>query len=166
MAMDVEIRSGADGDLAALVAVLGQREYFSEHLARQRDGHGVLLVAWVGGRPVGDVFLAWTPADEPEIREHLPGVPQLTHLEVLDSVRRRGVGTALIHAAEDLARGSGHDRIALAVGLDNRNARRLYEHLGYVDWGQGTVVVSWVERDHDGPPVRSSEICDVLVKRL
>jgi GNAT superfamily N-acetyltransferase len=56
-------------------------------------------------------------------------------LEVLGQLQRRGVGTALIHAAEDHARSSGHDRIALAVGLDNRNARRLYEHLGYVDWG-------------------------------
>jgi GNAT superfamily N-acetyltransferase len=164
--MAVEIRSAADGDLDALVAVLGQRHYFSEHLARQRDGHGVLLVAWVAGGPVGDLFLAWPPADQPPIREQLPGVPQLTHLEVLDPVRRRGVGTALIRAAEDVARGFGHDRIGLAVGLDNRNARRLYERLGYVDWGHGTVVVSWVERDHHGPPVRSSEICDVLVKRL
>ena len=104
--------------------------------------------------------------DEPEIREHLPGVPRLIHLEVLGQLQGRGVGTALIHAAEDLARSSGHDRIALAVGLDNRNARRFYERLGYVDWGHGTVVVTWRERDHDGLPVRSSEICDVLVKVL
>ncbi|HEX8929404.1 MAG TPA: hypothetical protein VGA45_10855 [Actinomycetota bacterium] len=40
------------------MAVLGQRHYFSEHLARQRDGHGVPLVAWVGGRPVGDLASA------------------------------------------------------------------------------------------------------------
>jgi hypothetical protein len=52
------------------------------------------------------------------------------------------------------------------VGLDNRRARRLYERLGYGDWGQGTVVGTWVEYPDDGPPVTLSEVCDLLVKRL
>jgi hypothetical protein len=52
------------------------------------------------------------------------------------------------------------------VGLDNPNARRLYERLGYADWGHGTVAATWVERDHAGPPVTVSEACDMLVKRL
>jgi hypothetical protein len=45
----VEIRPGSEADLAALVAVLGQRHWFTDRLARR----------------------------------HLPGVPQLTHLEGL-----------------------------------------------------------------------------------
>jgi hypothetical protein len=65
--------------------------------------------------------------------------------------------------------GRGHHppvRLILAVGVDNPNARRLYERLGYVDWDHGTIVGTWVERDHDGPPVALSETCHVLVKRL
>jgi hypothetical protein len=27
-------------------------------------------------------------------------------------------------------------------------------------------LASWVERDHEGPPVTLSEFCDMLVKRL
>jgi predicted N-acetyltransferase YhbS len=100
----MEIRRASDGDLSALVAVLGQRHFFADCLARQRSGHGVLLVAWFDGRPVGDVFLSWEPADEPEVRRRLPGVPQLGHLEVLGPFRRRGIGTALIRAGEDTAR--------------------------------------------------------------
>jgi hypothetical protein len=52
------------------------------------------------------------------------------------------------------------------VGVDNPNARRLYERLGYVDWDHGTVVGTWVERDHHGSPTTLSETCHVLVKRL
>jgi GNAT superfamily N-acetyltransferase len=166
MAAKAEIRPGSEADLAALVAVLGGRHFFSERLARQRQGGGVLLLAWLDGSPVGDVFLACGPADEPEVRRHLPGVPRLLHLEVLGPFQRRGIGTALIRAGEDTARRLGHERIALGVGLDNRGARRLYERLGYGDWGHGTVVGTWVEYPDDGPPVTLSEVCDMLVKRL
>lgn len=54
----------------------------------------------------------------------------------------------------------------LCVGVDNPDARRLYERLGYAEWGHGGVVGTWVERDHDGPPVTVSEVHDVPVKRL
>jgi GNAT superfamily N-acetyltransferase len=162
----VEIRPGSDADLAALVAVLGQRDFFTDRLARQQRGGGVLLVAWLDGRPIGDVFLDCEPAEEPELRRQLPGVPRLDHLEVLGPFMGRGIGTALIRAGEDTARRLGHQRLALGVGLDNPDARRLYERLGYADWGHGTVVGTWVEHDHDGPPVTVSEVYDVLVKRL
>jgi GNAT superfamily N-acetyltransferase len=164
----VEIRPASEADLAALVAILGQPpdDFFTDRLARQQDGRGVLLVAWLDGRPVGDVYLTWEPADVPEVRRHLPGVPQLSHLEVVGPLQRRGIGTALLRAAEDTARQLGHEQITLAVGVDNPDARRLYQRLGYVDWGHGTIVATWQERDRDGPPVTVSETCDALVKRL
>ena len=161
-----EVRPASDADLAPLVAVLGERDFFTHQLARQQRGGGVLLVAWLHGVPVGDVFLDCEPAEEPEVRRHLPGVPRLGHLEVLGPFQGRGIGTALIRAGEDTARQLGHEQIALGVGLDNRDARRLYERLGYADWGHETVVVTWVERDHEGPPVTLSETCHMLVKRL
>jgi GNAT superfamily N-acetyltransferase len=162
----MEIRRASDADLGALVAVLGQPHFFADCLARQRGEGGVLLVAWLDGRPAGDVLLTWEPADEPEVRRWLPGVPRLVHLEVLGPLQRRGLGTALIRAGEDLARRLGHERLALGVGVDNPDARRLYERLGYVDWGHGTVVATWQERDHEGTPVTCSETLDTLVRRL
>jgi GNAT superfamily N-acetyltransferase len=164
--MRVEIRPGSAADLATLVEALGERHWFADRLARQERGGGLVLVAWLEGRPVGEVFLDCEPAKEPEVRRHLPGVPQLDHLEVLGPFWGRGIGTALIHAAEATARQLGHERIALGVGLDNPKARRLYERLGYADWGQGTVVGTWVEHPDDGPPVTLSEAYDMLVKRL
>jgi GNAT superfamily N-acetyltransferase len=162
----MEVRPASEADLAALVAGFGDRHFFTECLARQRAGGGVLLVAWLDGRPVGDVFLDCGPADEPEVRRHLPGVPRLAHLEVHGQLWRRGIGTALVRAGEDAARRLGHRRLALGVGLDNPNAWRLYERLGYGDWGHGTVVGTWQDHDHDGPPVTHSETLDTLVKRL
>jgi GNAT superfamily N-acetyltransferase len=145
----VEVRRASGADLEPLVAVFGSRDFFGDCLARQRRGDGVLLVAWRDGRPVGDVFLARDPADEPEVRRLLPGVPQLGHLEVDGRLWRRGIGTALIRAGED-----------------NPGARRLYERLGYADWGHGTVVGTWQDRDHDGPPTTHSEVLNMLVKDL
>jgi len=46
-------------------------------------------------------------------------VPQLSHLEVVGLLQRRGIGTALIRAAEDAARQLGHEQLTLAVGIDN-----------------------------------------------
>jgi GNAT superfamily N-acetyltransferase len=164
---ELRIRRGSDADLDPLVAVFrAERSFFGDCLAKQRAGGGVLLVAWLDGWPVGDVFLDRDPAEEPEIRRWLPGVPRLNHLEVLGPLQRRGIGTALIHAGEDTARRLGDEQLALGVGLANVDARRLYERLGYVDWGHGTVVGTWVEYPDDGPPVTLSEVCDMLIKRL
>jgi len=166
MGAEVEIRPGSADDLTVLVAVLGECHWFTDRLARQQRGGGVLLVAWLEGRPVGEVFLDCEPATEPEVRRQLPDVPRLDHLEVLGPLWGQGIGTALIRAAEDTARQLGHERIALGVGLDNPKARRLYERLGYGDWGHGTVVGTWVEHPDDGPPLTLSEACDLLIKRL
>ena len=81
MTAKVEIRPGSTDDLTVLVAVLGERHWFTDRLARQQRGGGVLLVAWLDGHPVGEVFLDCEPAKEPAVRRHLPGVPQLDHLE-------------------------------------------------------------------------------------
>jgi GNAT superfamily N-acetyltransferase len=164
---ELRIRRGSDADLDPLVAVFrAERSFFGDCLAKQRAGGGVLLVAWLDGRPVGDVFLDRDPAEEPEIRRWLPGVPRLNHLEVLGPVQRRGIGTALLRAGEATAGKLGHRRVALGVGVDNPGARRLYERLGYTDWGRGSIVGSYQDRDHDGPPVIITEIIDMLVKRL
>ena len=162
----LQIRRGSDTDLPALVAALAQRDFFVDRLARQRAGRGLLLVAWLDGNPVGDVFLVCAPADDPKVGRHLPGVPQLTHLEVVGPLQRRGIGSALIRTAEDTARRLGHSQLALGVGTDNLDARRLYERLGYVDWGHGPIVASWEEPGRDGTPVSMSETCDMLVKPL
>ncbi|HKO84088.1 MAG TPA: GNAT family N-acetyltransferase [Actinomycetota bacterium] len=166
MAAEVEIRPGSAADLIALVAALGQRDFFADRLARQHQERGVLLVAWLAAQPVGDVYLLAEPADVPKVRHYLPGVPQLHHLEVVGPLQRCGIGTALVQALEDTARRLGDERLALGVGLANVHARRLYERLGYVDWDHGPVVGTWRAVGDDGTAVTVSQLIDILVKHL
>lgn len=161
METDIQVRRAVDADLPMLVAALGQADLFADYLRRQAAGSGDLLVALAGGRPVGDVYLWRERAYHPVVAEHLPGLPILTHAEVLPGHQGRGVGTKLMRAAERLAYSYGHDRLAVGVGEGNPRARRLYERLGFTDWGHGTVDLSW---QHDG--VRVTEACGWLVKPL
>jgi len=162
----LQIRPGADAELPALVEALGERPFFVDRLARQHQERGVLLVAWLGDRPVGDVYLLAEPADVPKVRHYLPGVPQLHHLEVVEPLQRRGIGTALIQAGRTPRAGWGIEQLALGVGLANVDARRLYERLGYVDWGHGPVVGTWRAVRDDGTAVAVSQLIDMLVKHL
>jgi GNAT superfamily N-acetyltransferase len=162
----LQIRPGADAELPVLVEALGQRPFFADRLARQHQGRGVLLVAWLGDRPAGDVYLLREPADVPKVRLHLPNVPHLDHLEVVGPLQRRGIGTALIHVGWDVARRLGDEQLALGVGLANIHARRLYERLGYVDWGHGSAVGTWRAVGDDGTVVAVSQLIDMLVKHL
>lgn len=163
---DVEIRSARPDDLPALAPRLGQKEFFADRLARQSECRGVLLVARDDRGLLGVVYLWLEPAEESEIRRHLPKVPLLTHLEVLARERGRGIGTLLIDQTEQFARELGHDRIALAVRTDNIGAAKLYERLGYRDWGHGPVVCLTEEWLPDGSRVRHPEKCYVLAKTL
>lgn len=152
----VTIRTATQDDHELLVRALGQPDYFRNRLRKQENGKGVLLTAWMDAEPVGAVYLWLEPAEEPDIRSHLPGVPLLTHLEVVAAHRNRGIGTQLIVATEAEATRRGHDQIALAVGISNWDAERLYKHLDYRPWGHGPVECSDEEN--------RIESCRVLVK--
>lgn len=160
---DLHIRPARTGDLAALVEELGQRRFFADRLERQASGRGLLLTAWQDDRPVGDVYLWLEPAEEPEIREHLPGAPLLTHLEVRREHRRRGFGTELIRAAEQELADRAHEQVVLAVERDNDRALRLYHRLGYREWDHPPIRC-YALADRNGN--REEEICRIMVKRL
>ncbi|MBW3547833.1 MAG: GNAT family N-acetyltransferase [Actinobacteria bacterium] len=163
--MDVGIRVAEPGDLGVLTACMGQRPFFTDRLARQARGGGVLLVAALADLVVGDVYLSCEPPGEPELGRHLPGVPSLVHLEVTPDLRRRGIGTRLVQRAEAEAMRRGAGRVLLGVEGANRGARRLYERLGYVEWEHGIVPTCWmVERG--GRHVVHRTAVHVLVKDL
>ncbi|MET0237744.1 MAG: GNAT family N-acetyltransferase [Kibdelosporangium sp.] len=163
---DVEIRPAQQADLEALVGTFADEDFFVNRLARQQADQGVLLTAWVENTPIGDVYLWLQPADEPEVREHLPGVPLLNHVEVHADHRNRGIGTELVLAAEKLLAERGYDQVALAVRTDNDHAKRLYERLGYEIWPHSEVECVYEFRLPDGTRARGTETCDMLVKQL
>jgi ribosomal protein S18 acetylase RimI-like enzyme len=160
------VRSARSADLEPFAAALGDREFLIDRLSRQRKDRGVLFVAWLRYVPAGDVYLWLEEAEELPIRRHLPGVALLTHLQVHDELRNRGVGRALVAAVERHLRENGRERVALAVRTDNPAAARLYSRLGYRDWGHGEVVCYARTTQPDGRLLFEPERCYVLVKDL
>lgn len=160
---DLHIRPARPDDLAALTQELGQRPFFANRIAKQESGLGVLLTAWRTGKPIGDVYLWLEPAEEPEIRLHLPDTPLLTHLEIQAAHRSQGFGRLLIAAAEQWLTERGHHGVALAVEVTNEGAAKLYDRLGYQEWPYPPVRCYSLT---DGNGRRKVEICRILVKNL
>jgi GNAT superfamily N-acetyltransferase len=115
------------------------------------------LVAWDGHEPVGHAHVAWTGTKL--------GVPEIQDVYVLPEHRRRGVASAIDHAAARLAADRGHTRISLSHSIGNEPARRLYEGLGYEDAGlppervRGMIVIR-------GKPVEVNDTLIYLVKSV
>jgi GNAT superfamily N-acetyltransferase len=64
-----------------------------------------------------------------QLHEAAP-VSTIDALIVTDRLRSRGIGAALVTAAEDLARGEGASMLDLHSGLQRVDARRFYERMG------------------------------------
>ena len=110
-----------------------------QKLAAQERGECEFFLAWDGELAglVGFVTLLWKSkyaavgssiaGDLPEMNAPKP------------TLKATASGTALIVLRRARGRGKrGAHKIGLAVEHDNESARRLYERLGYVDWGTGT----------------------------
>jgi ribosomal protein S18 acetylase RimI-like enzyme len=164
--VDLEIHPVRPDQAPALVAAGGQAGYVNNRLTRQTEDRGLLVAAWLGDEAVGSVYLWLEAAEEPEIREHLPDTPLITHLEVFDGHRNQGIGTRLVETAEQLLRERGYKSAALAVEQSNEGAERLYKRLGFQDWDFG--LVNCVQREWlpDGTLEETREECTVLVKLL
>lgn len=162
----VHVKVVVSGDLAGLIGSMGQEEYFVDRLARQEAGKGFLLIAWIDEVPVGGVYVRTEPADEVEIRQNLPGVPFLNHLEVRAECRNRGIGTQLIAAAEGLLASMGKKHVALAVEESNSAAERLYVRLGYRRWDYPPVTCLTEVLASEGRHTSYPETCYVLWKNL
>lgn len=82
------------------------------------------LVVLLEGRPVGRLYLHWTPADL-----HIVDI-------LLDTATRgRGVGSALLHWTQAATSSAGIDTLSLYVERHNDGAYRLYRRLGFREEG-------------------------------
>ncbi len=118
--------------------------------ARQQRGESLYLVAWLDGAPVGSGEITFAAPRE------------LRNLHVADGVRGRGIGTAIVRAAEEASIEAG--TLSIGVGTDNTAARRLYERLGYRGTGEITTT-TYTYVDADGEH-EATETDERLEKRL
>ena len=152
----VDVHPVRPEEAAAVGACLRHRLVVSDRLARQGRGECLYLVAWEGGAPTGQALLHWR---RPQALTTIPGLDGLPYLEdvfVLPERRDRGIGTALLAAAQEAVATRGATGITLAVSVTNHGARRLYERLGYFDPGIPPHRQSAAEHGPDGV-VRSGE---------
>lgn len=107
-----------------------------EHLASHSGEESASLVAVLGGRVVGIVSVLWE-SNYAGFRDR--GIPLVHQVAVAGPAQRQGVATALLAAAEQLARERGVTTLGITVGLTGGYgpAQRLYAKLGYLPDGRG-----------------------------
>ena len=85
-----------------------------------------MLIAELDGTPAGCAFLV-TLVDYFNERPHA----HLSVLAVTKDSEGKGVGSALLDACAQWARGRGSDRLTLSALVTNTRARALYERKGF-----------------------------------
>jgi len=102
----------------------------SRRLREARNPRSASLLAEVDRRVVGMIEL-WLQTPEDEGSARLPAPRADFGISVSPGWQGRGLGTALLKAAEAWARERGATRMQLHVTAANTGAVRLYERLGY-----------------------------------
>jgi len=133
----VTIRPAVDADAPALATLLAHLGYpadaadVADRLLRLRSGGDDAFVAILDRQTVG---LA-TVHSRAVLHVARP-VAQLTALVVPPEMRGRGVGRALVVAAEQWARAQGADRLVVTTALHRADAPLFYERLGFEHTGR------------------------------
>lgn len=134
------VRGLREADIPVIVAgELAQgwhasREKYDLRLKDAAEGCCIALCALYGGEPAGYINLYFA-ASGPFAGT---GWPEIVDFGVLEKFRRRGIGSALMDAAEALA-AERADTVCLGVGLHSGYgaAQRMYVKRGYVPDGSG-----------------------------
>jgi ribosomal protein S18 acetylase RimI-like enzyme len=105
--------------------IAGDRRSLESWFDAPADGEA-LLIAEVDGAPGGCAYLC-------SMVDYFTGATHghLSVLAVTEQSEGRGVGSALIKAAEHWARARGSDRLTLHAMVNNTRARALYERRGF-----------------------------------
>jgi GNAT superfamily N-acetyltransferase len=163
------VRPIRDGDVEAIgeaLRELGTPEQPERGFERQNEGLGVFLVAWLDGEAVGYVTAHWRASPRSPEAWKDGRTAYFEDFIVIESRRGRGIGTAIMEAAEAMAHDLGLSRMTIGVGVENAGARRLYERLSYVDARLPLVEDSGRFRRWDGTVEEWSETWRFMVKGL
>jgi len=140
MLKDIVIRPMLDSDIDRIVDTFSQwgkelgqyQKYWHEQQQKKR----VVLVALHEAEIVGYVTVVWQSGYEPFRQED---IPEIVDLNVNTEHQRQGIGTALIHTAEQLAAQRSKTSVGISVEQSPAYAasNRLYPKLGYMPDGRG-----------------------------
>ncbi len=158
---EIEIRTANRRDLESLIGALGPDVPAAQIRKRFDDsvsGNRIMLVAVKEGRAVGTVSVGGS-------RFRRRGSLRIFALDVGPEFRRKGLGTALVKAVEEIAVRGDLDEVNLEVGIGNEDAIRLYRKLEYQIFGD-TVMDRWQRLLDDGSIEVVEEPSFVMVKKL
>lgn len=140
------------------------RNLFRQAYEDMRAGSRLLLVMehTPSGEIVGQIFLQWNSSDPRFADGRRRGY--LYSLRVKPAYQRRGLGTALLNAAEAALLERGMDTASIGVEKNNLGARALYERQGYRIIADDPGVWSYI--DHLGRMQQVSEPAWLMEKKL
>jgi GNAT superfamily N-acetyltransferase len=144
--MDHTIRLMIQSDIDAIAHTFAswkkKREQYDRYFEENRLGERITLVAVLDDEVVGYVNVLWTSDYEFFQRNQ---IPEINDLNVINEHQKRGIGRALIHAAEGKVAEAGRAVIGIGVGQtpDYAAAQHLYSKLGYVPDGRGVRATQW-----------------------
>lgn len=144
----------------------GNSRFHEKRFQNQEEKGDLYLIAWLGDEPVGGVLITFNGPAEDLVRNKGYKDPVLTGLFVKNEYRGHGIATQLIERSEGIIFEKGFKQSCLAVGVANTPAKKLYEKLGYKDWGKGEYEISWDAINEKGETIKQDELCMLLYKDL
>lgn len=163
----LRVREVEPGDLARLERDLpsGPAQVHRAHLRSVQTGATTYLAARERGQARGTGVIRWSGPVGQRARSRYAEVPEIAHLQVGERHSGKGVGSAIIAAAESMIAGRSHAQAAVGVDRENPRARALYLRLGYRPTGLiDTLGYTWV--DPEGVKHPEVEHIELLVKQL
>jgi GNAT superfamily N-acetyltransferase len=147
------LHAGDIGEVAAAFAAVGWdgkvETQFERYLAEQEAGTRVTRFAFLGGVFAGYLNVLWQSGYPPFAEAQ---IPEINDFNVLPTVRRQGIGTALMAEAERvIAAQSPVAGIGVGMTADYGAAQRLYVRRGYVPDGRGLMT-------HERPVVNGESV--------
>lgn len=161
----VEVGPEAAADVVAVIhAAFGARPTLDppstalheseQSVASALAAHGGLLVT-VDGSPAA--ALLFQPAD---------GSLRLRRVSVDPALQHRGVASALVGCAEDVAADRGYDVVSLAARLELPATQRFWLHRGYVETAREGVMLTYAKALPVDVDVRTADDARALGARL
>ncbi len=165
--MEIRIKRCQEEDLSVLGSSVQRLEFHQKRFQDQEKGDSIHLIAWLDGTPVGHLSLKFNGADEEYVKSRLGMVPELNAIGVdPPKMRSKGIGRKLIAEAENICREKGFEKVGLAVGVENKKAKKLYEALEYRDAEVGGFDIFWHETQEDGTKFKMTDRCIYMIKNL
>lgn len=137
--LDIRLLHGQDiSEIAHAFAALGWNKpasQYERYLSEQLRDERIMLVASQDGAFAGYLTIVWQSGYEPF---RMAEIPEIVDFNVLPHCRRRGIGSALLDAAEQrIAERSPLAGIGVGMDADYGPAQRLYVRRGYIPDGLG-----------------------------